>query len=170
MVVCAAQVLLLLTCLPGLIIEHFASGLRSHRSSCTLSVGFCACRRIPKLKRYDAINVKSSKPATGTRGTPCVDDAGAQQLNQQPSSRIHLINVMSLSWPGIIFNALAILCPLIMALLSQRPGTRVWKVGIYPLGVICAVLAILSLTDHTRRTRLPGGEAQIGIEADNRYT
>ena len=73
----------------------------------------------------------------------------------------HSTNVMSLSlpWPGITLNTLAIFCPIVMAILSQVPGTRVWRVCLYPLGVICAVLAILSLKDHTGRTRLPGGKA-----------
>jgi hypothetical protein len=65
---------------------------------------------------------------------------------------------MSLPWPLIFFNAHAIFCPLAMAILSQRPGTRYWRVTCYPLGVISAVLAILTLTDYVRRTRAPGGK------------
>jgi hypothetical protein len=65
---------------------------------------------------------------------------------------------MSLPWPLIFFNALAIFCPLAMAILSQYHGTRYWRVGCYPLGVISAVLAILTLTDYVRRTRVPGGK------------
>jgi hypothetical protein len=68
----------------------------------------------------------------------------------------------------IVFNALAILCPLAMAILSQRPGTRYWRVVCYPLGVISAVLAILTLTDYVRKTRVPGGMSGRD-SADVRY-
>jgi hypothetical protein len=79
------------------------------------------------------------------------------------------INVMSLPWPLILFNALAILCPLAMAILSQRAGTRYWRVACYPLGVISAILAILTLTDHVRETRVPGGKL-VENWADGRYS
>jgi len=69
----------------------------------------------------------------------------------------------------IVFNALAILCPLAMAILSQCPGTRYWRVACYPLGVISAVLAILTLTDHVRKKRIPGGELNVDW-ANGRYT
>jgi hypothetical protein len=76
---------------------------------------------------------------------------------------------MSLPWPLIFFNALAIFCPLAMAILSQYPGTRYWRVGCHPLGVISAVLAILTLADYVRRTRVPGGKPG-GDWADGRYS
>lgn len=66
---------------------------------------------------------------------------------------------MSLPRLIITFNALAILCPLTLAILSQRAGTRYWRVTCYPLGVISAVLAILTLTNHVRKTRVTGGES-----------
>ena len=69
----------------------------------------------------------------------------------------------------IVFNALAILCPLAMAILSQCSGTRYWRVGCYPLGVGSAVLAILTLTDHVRRKRIPGGKLNVDW-ANGRYS
>lgn len=61
------------------------------------------------------------------------------------------------TWTGVLLNAMAIICPLVMALLSQKPGTRFWRTKIYPIGVVSAVLAILHLREQTRRTFSPGG-------------
>jgi len=115
------------------------------------------------LQSGQSIGVTWGGPSTGTNRTTCVNDASeiATIVSQLPFLLESHTNVMSLSspWPGITLNALAILCPLIMAILSQVSGTRVCRVCLYPFGVICAVLAILSLKDGTQRTRLPGGKA-----------
>jgi disulfide bond formation protein DsbB len=52
----------------------------------------------------------------------------------------------------ITFHVMAILCPIAMAILAQRPGTRTARVTIYPVGVISAVLALLSLGRRKAQT------------------
>lgn len=65
----------------------------------------------------------------------------------------------SMPWTGLLVHAIAVLCPLAMAILSQRCGTRYWRVRVYPLGVVSSVLAVLMLKEQTRKTYSAGGES-----------
>lgn len=42
-------------------------------------------------------------------------------------------------------HALALLCPLLMAHLAQRPNNRFVRLAVYPVGITAAVLAVLDL-------------------------
>jgi hypothetical protein len=56
-------------------------------------------------------------------------------------------------------HALAFLCPVIMAFLAQRDGTRNLRVSLYPVGVVSVVLSILITGEERAKARLEGGES-----------
>jgi hypothetical protein len=59
----------------------------------------------------------------------------------------------------MVCHALAFLCPMIMAFLAQRDGTRNLRVSLYPVGVVSAVLSILITGQERAKARSEGGES-----------
>jgi hypothetical protein len=46
-----------------------------------------------------------------------------------------------------------------MAYLSQRGGTRKWRIILFPVGIIFAVLSILDLGERKRKQGIIGGKS-----------
>lgn len=59
----------------------------------------------------------------------------------------------------------AVICPLLMATLGQQPGTRLLRLGLFPIGMIAAVWAVLEVGHRTAARKQHIGE-QSSLNTD----